>query len=403
MPIFDQGYQHWKGELAGHAWRWLAITGQGVRTGMKNRWLRILVIFSWLPAIVLTFLLALWGMVEQKSEMVMGLAEGVFRMLPFLNPAMLLDPQPYRSTVWTLLFSLFLSVELLFSMVAVLLIGPSLISQDLRFNAIPLYLSRPVRRIDYFFGKLGVIGYFLSMTIIAPSLLAWFCGLLFSLDITLIRDTYLILLSAVGFGLLVVFSAGLLILALSSLSRRSLYVGIAWLAIWFIGGITGSALEGASQSERAMRHYRYQNQKMAQTNRPPNAPGQMAGPGQGPVPQRGHGPGGPAGPGMFPPAGQDPGEQELLDEEIAYARKDWRPLFSYTANLSRVGKVLLDTDTAWKKLADFMPPGPQREYFLLENLGYQYPWYWSGGILAGLMGISVCILNFRVKSLDRLR
>ena len=106
---------------------------------------------------------------------------------------------------------------------------------------------------------------------------------------------------------------------------------------------------------------------------------------------------------MFQPAGQDPGEQELLEEEMAFARKDWRPLFSYTANLSRVGKVFLDTDTAWKKLADFMPPGPQREYFLLENLGYQYPWYWSGGILAGLMGISVCILNFRVKSLDRLR
>ncbi|MFL5243673.1 MAG: hypothetical protein ACJ8FY_16340 [Gemmataceae bacterium] len=400
MPIFDQGYQHWKGELAGHAWRWLAITQQGMRTGMKNRILRYLVACSALPAILLTFVLALWGLVERKTESIMGLAEGIVGFFPFLNRSILLDPVQYRGMVWTLSYNLFLSIELFLSMVAVLLVGPSLISQDLRFNAIPLYLSRPVRRIDYFFGKLGVIGYFLSMTIIAPSLLAWFCGLLFSLDITLIRDTYLILLSAVGFGLLVVFSAGLLMLALSSLSRRSLYVGIAWLAIWFISGITGTALEGASQSERAMRRYRYQSQKMAQTNRPPNAPGQIVGPGQGPVPQRGHGPGGP---GMFPPAGQDPAEQELIDEEMAYARKDWRPLFSYTANLSRVGKVLLDTDTAWKKLADFIPPGPQREYFLLENLGYQYPWYWSGGILAGLMGISVCILNFRVKSLDRLR
>ena len=40
----------------------------------------------------------------------------------------------------------------------VLLVGPSLISQDLRFNAIPLYFSRPLRRFDYFVGKLGVIG-----------------------------------------------------------------------------------------------------------------------------------------------------------------------------------------------------------------------------------------------------
>ncbi len=37
MPIFDQGYQHWTGELTGHAWRWLAITRHGVRVGMKNR------------------------------------------------------------------------------------------------------------------------------------------------------------------------------------------------------------------------------------------------------------------------------------------------------------------------------------------------------------------------------
>ena len=37
MPIFDQGYQHWSGQLSGHAWRWLAITRHGVRIGMQSR------------------------------------------------------------------------------------------------------------------------------------------------------------------------------------------------------------------------------------------------------------------------------------------------------------------------------------------------------------------------------
>ena len=36
MPIFDQGYQHWKGALSGHAWRWLAITRQGLRGQLKG-------------------------------------------------------------------------------------------------------------------------------------------------------------------------------------------------------------------------------------------------------------------------------------------------------------------------------------------------------------------------------
>ena len=36
-------------------------------------------------------------------------------------------------------------------------------------------------------------------------------------------------------------------------------------------------------------------------------------------------------------------------------------------------------------------------------MGPQYPWYWSAAVLAGLFGLSVCILNFSIKSLDRLK
>ena len=42
-------------------------------------------------------------------------------------------------------------------MLLVVLAGPNLISRDLRFNALPLYFSRPLTRLDYFLGKLGVI------------------------------------------------------------------------------------------------------------------------------------------------------------------------------------------------------------------------------------------------------
>jgi hypothetical protein len=35
-------------------------------------------------------------------------------------------------------------------------------------------------------------------------------------------------------------------------------------------------------------------------------------------------------------------------------------------------------------------------------MGNQYPWYWSVTVLAGLLALSVCILNFSIKSLDRL-
>src|SRR5207248_4965844 len=70
MPIFDQGYQHWKGTLSGHATRWLTITRHGVRAQMKNRWTRLVLLFAWFPAILLVVALVVWGLVEQQSPLI---------------------------------------------------------------------------------------------------------------------------------------------------------------------------------------------------------------------------------------------------------------------------------------------------------------------------------------------
>jgi hypothetical protein len=189
MPVFDQGYQHWSGALSGHAWRWLTITRHGVRIGMKNVFLRLVVIAAWVPAVFMAFILCLWGMVEQKSALV----QPFLWVLAGLFPAEVLqDPKNYRVEVWTVCYHFFLQAELYLSMIVVLLVGPNLISQDLRFNALQLYFARPLRRIDYFVGKLGVIGWFLSMVIILPSLIAYVLGLLFSLDITIVRHLPLV-------------------------------------------------------------------------------------------------------------------------------------------------------------------------------------------------------------------
>ncbi|MBO0699991.1 MAG: hypothetical protein J2P46_16455, partial [Zavarzinella sp.] len=162
MPIFDQGYQHWSGELSGHGWRWLAITRHGVRIGMKNRLLRIALLIAWLPAVVLAAFLCVWGLVEQKSNLVEPL-------LPFLSSIIGADivdnARAHRVEVWTIAYDYFLLTELRLSMIVILLVGPGLISRDLRFNALPLYFSRPLRRIDYFLGKLGIVVTFLGLVL----------------------------------------------------------------------------------------------------------------------------------------------------------------------------------------------------------------------------------------------
>ena len=63
---------------------------------------------------------------------------------------------------------------------------------------------------------------------------------------------------------------------------------------------------------------------------------------------------------------------------------------------------MLGTDAAWQRLAK-LHSTYERPQFLLTFMGPQYPWYWSASVLAGLFGLSACVLHFQVKSLDRLK
>lgn len=354
MPIFDQGYQHWSGQLSSHAWRWLAITRRGLRNALGGRLIRVFLLITWVPAVLLALVLSMWGLVERQSDVVESLKP---MLTSLLGRPILSGPRDYRVEIWTICFHYFLSWELWFAMVLVLLAGPNLISQDLRYNALPLYFSRPLRRTDYFAGKLGVIVALLAVAIILPAIAAYVLGLLFSLDITIVRDTWRIIVGSVTYALVIAVSTGLLILALSSLSRNSRYVALLWMGVWIVTSTVSLIL--------------------IQVNR------------EGRIHEAGVG-------------WRGWQSTEFLNREMEVARSNWRPLVSYTANLRRVGEHLLRTNASWERLSQLSPPG-QRGPFLMQMIDTQYPWYWSATVLVALVGLSVCILNFTVKSLDRLR
>jgi ABC-2 type transport system permease protein len=386
MPIFDQGYQHWKGALAGRFWRCLAISRQGIREQLKGSisLIRILLIAAWIPALALVTAVALWGMIEQGSETILKMFQHV------LPPEVATDPHAYRHAVWTILYSWFFTSELYLIMLLVVLVGPNLVSRDLRYNALTLYFSRPLNRLDYFLGKLGIIAAIVAALAVLPAIGAYILGICFSLDIGVIRDTWRLLPASILYGVIITLSAGTLMLALSSLSRRSLYVGIAWIGLWIISMTVSNAMIGIHRMsiihgairEEAAQHY--------------------------------------------PPPTGNPGEPPQqwmgLPERLAEAaRQDWRPLCSYTANLHRLGEALFDTDSAWVEIgrAAEAPRAVMRPFLgrhgptaaepsmndrrLADQIVPQYPWIWSAGVLAALWGISVWILSTRIRSLDRLR
>src|SRR5262249_43207142 len=158
----------------------------------------------------------------------------------------------------------------------------------------------------------------------------------FSLDWTIIRDTFPLLLACVGYGAVMSVSAGLLILALSSLSRNSRYVGLFWLAVWFVSSIVGTVLTGVNEEHRMRQTYRraVEAAGAGRPRRPPEDRQRQA-------------------------ASRQEAQRRmwaaLQREQREAARSDWRPLFSYTANLSRVGRHWLGADASWEKLAETVP------------------------------------------------
>src|SRR5205807_352747 len=170
-------------------------------------------------------------LLEQQSESVLSFLS---RLLP---EQVIAQPQEYRAAIWTIAYSFFFKAELAAALFLVMIVGPALISRDLRFNALPLYFSRPLRRIDYFMGKLGTIGFFLFLVTVVPAVIAWIFGVLFSMDLTVIADTFRLLLALIVHGVVVTASAGLLMLALSSLTRKTGYVVVIWAGFWLVTSV----------------------------------------------------------------------------------------------------------------------------------------------------------------------
>ena len=68
-------------------------------------------------------------------------------------------------------FEIFVDIQMGFAFVMALLIGPPLVSRDLRNNALPLYLCRPFSRTEYVMGKMSVLLILLSLITWIPQLL----------------------------------------------------------------------------------------------------------------------------------------------------------------------------------------------------------------------------------------
>ena len=120
-------------------------------------------------------------------------------------------------------FMVFLNVQSFFAMVLASLAGPGLVAPDLANNALPLYFSRPLSRLDYVVSRLLVLAGMLSIVTWVPGLL------LFSMQVGMARAGWLWANWRLGVGLAVVTGIWVLLLSLVALAS-SAYVRVRVIA-----------------------------------------------------------------------------------------------------------------------------------------------------------------------------
>jgi len=145
MPIHDQGYRRYGGEKARTGTGWLVIARAGIRTMLAKRAFLALLLLAWVPFFVRAVQIYLAATVTQAAQLIPVTAE-TFR--DFLDG----------------------SLEHVIVFFITVYVGAGLIANDRRANALQIYLSKPLTRGEYIFGKLAILMTFLAMVTWVPAI-----------------------------------------------------------------------------------------------------------------------------------------------------------------------------------------------------------------------------------------
>jgi ABC-2 type transport system permease protein len=205
MPIHDQGYRRYGGSRArGRAW-WVMFT-TGVRTMLSSRRWIVLMVVSWIPFVVR--------------------AVQFYIAANFAQAAAIVAPssQTFRD---------FFDQQDLFVFLVTITLGAAAIAQDRRANALQIYLSKPLTRLEYIVGKLSVLIAFLLFITWVPAILLLILQVLFAGNFAFLKANAYLFPAITLFSFIEVVMVSMCMLALSSLSTNSRFVGILYTALIF--------------------------------------------------------------------------------------------------------------------------------------------------------------------------
>src|SRR5260221_3992719 len=205
MPIHDQGYRRYGGLKARTGTGWIVITRAGIRNQFAKRAFLGLVLLAWLPFLVRAVQIYAAASLPQAA---------------FLAP----PGEPFRQ---------FLDQQQIFVFFVTVYVGAGLIANDRRANALQIYLSKPLTRAEYIFGKLAILMTFLLLVTWVPAILLLIVQIAFAGNLTFFQNNVYLFPAITVFTFLEITMIATAMLALSSLSKSSRYVGILYAAVIF--------------------------------------------------------------------------------------------------------------------------------------------------------------------------
>ncbi len=224
MVVHDRSYARWDGDRDKPVRGVWVIMDRGVSTGLAAIFKRkifgqLLSFWAFGP-----FLFALGALylafyfranVATYPEIAQGIEQsGILQLV-----------SPTADNVW----GYFLELQIWVCLILCVVVGAGLVAEDRRTNALEMYLSRPLSVWQYVLGKLGIIGFFLTLITVLPvCLLILVQAFLVGFEPGQTAELAGLFWRSIVAGTVFVAFLSVLVTAASALSKRARNASILW-------------------------------------------------------------------------------------------------------------------------------------------------------------------------------
>jgi len=130
------------------------------------------------------------------------------------------------------------------------LAGSVLVGNDFFHGSLPFYLSKPIGRWHYIFGKCLAVGVLINLLTTLPALALWLeAGLLYDWQTYYFHNLDL-LLGIIGYGLTLTVTLSLLVIATAVWLRRTVPLAMVWMGLFALLPMLSNWLVSATHDER---------------------------------------------------------------------------------------------------------------------------------------------------------